>query len=287
MPLARIPTPDGPRWVVRADGVSRALPSGLDSLLSLPLEEARQLIEAAVAPIDDPGPVLVPADGQEVWACGVTYLQSRDGRREESREPTIYERVYTEPRPEVFFKAAPGRSVGPGEPVGIRADSGWDVPEPELALVVNSDGEIFGYTVGNDMSSRSIEGDNPLYLPQAKVYTAACALGPVIVPVWEAPDWPFGIHLSIERDGAVVFTGDTSTGQLARDPADLVEALTRALDFPVGVVLLTGAGIVPGTDFTLAADDLVAITIDGIGTLTNPVQVVGRPAPAADSDRAD
>ena len=286
MPLARIPTPDGPRWVVRDPNGSRALPVGLDDLLGLPLEEARRLIEAAVEPMDDPGPVLVPAEGQEVWACGVTYLQSRDGRREESREPTIYERVYTEPRPEVFFKAAPGRSVGPGDPVGIRADSGWDVPEPELALVVNSDGEIFGYTVGNDMSSRSIEGDNPLYLPQAKVYTASCALGPVIVPVWEAPAWPFAVHLRIERDGATAFAGETSTGQLARDPADLVEALTRALDFPVGAILLTGAGIVPGTDFTLAAGDLVAITIDGIGTLTNPVRVVGRPAPAADSDRA-
>ena len=279
MPLARIPTPAGPRWVVRADGGSRALPSGLDHLLSLPLEEARRLIEAAADPVDDPGPVLVPVEGQEVWACGVTYLQSRDGRREESREPTIYERVYTEPRPEVFFKAAPGRSVGPDEPVGIRADSGWDVPEPELALVVNSAGELFGYTVGNDMSSRSIEGDNPLYLPQAKVYTASCALGPVIVPVWEAPEWPFGILLSIERDGAVVFTGETSTGQLARDPADLVEALTRALDFPVGAVLLTGAGIVPGTDFTLAVGDRVSITIEGIGTLANPVKLVGRPAP--------
>ena len=279
MPLARIPTPDGPRWVVRHDGTSSGLGVDLDHLLALPLDRARELVEAARTPVADPGPTLAPVDGQEVWACGVTYLQSRDGRREESREPTIYERVYTEPRPEVFFKAAPGRSVGPGEPVGIRADSGWDVPEPELALVVNSAGEIFGYTVGNDMSSRSIEGDNPLYLPQAKVYTAACALGPVVVPVWEAPAWPFAIHLAIERDGAVVFAGETSTGQLAREPADLVEALTRALDFPVGVVLLTGAGIVPGTDFSLAAGDLVTITIDGIGTLTNPVRVVGRPAP--------
>lgn len=280
MPLARIPTPDGPRWVVRDASGSRALSTGLDDLLGLPLQTARQVVDAAAEPVADAGATLAPVEGQEVWACGVTYLQSRDGRREESREPTIYERVYTEPRPEVFFKAAPGRSVGDGHPVGIRADSGWDVPEPELALVVNSAGEIFGYTVGNDMSSRSIEGDNPLYLPQAKVYTDSCALGPVVVPVWEAPAWPFAVHLAIERDGAVVFAGDTSTGQLARDPADLVEALTRALDFPVGAVLLTGAGIVPGPGFTLAAGDVVTITIDGIGTLVNPVRVVGRPAPA-------
>lgn len=280
MPLARIPTPDGPRWVVRDERGSRALPVGLDELLGLPLDGARAVVESATEPVADPGPTLAPVEGQEVWACGVTYLQSRDGRREESTEPTIYERVYVEPRPEVFFKAAPGRSVGPGDSVGIRADSGWDVPEPELALVVNSAGEIFGYTVGNDMSSRSIEGDNPLYLPQAKVYTDSCALGPVLVPVWQAPAWPFAVRLRIERAGEVVFAGETSTGQLARRPADLVEALTRALDFPVGAVLLTGAGIVPGTDFTLAAGDVVSITIDGIGTLVNPVRVVGRLAPA-------
>lgn len=261
-------------WAVSRDGALHELGATLADLLALPLAEARARYEAAAGPMDG-APALAPVDAQEVWASGVTYQRSREGRREESGHAALYDHVYTSPRPEIFFKATAARVVGDGEPVGIRADSGWDVPEAELGLVVNAAGEVFGYTVGNDMSSRSIEGENPLYLPQAKVYTRSCALGPAIVPVWEAGPGPFTVSVRVERDGAEAWAAQTSTARLARTYDDLVSWLTRALDFPAGVVLLTGTGVVPDRDFTLRAGDVVAIEVGGVGTLRNPVTVVG------------
>ena len=272
--LRRIATPDGPHWLVRAQDGDRLLDGSLGDLLALPLDAARAKVEAA-ALTDLSGSVLAPVDGQEVWAAGVTYARSRDERMAESASASVYDEVYAAERPELFFKAPGWRVVGPGEPVGIRADSSWDVPEPELALVFTRDGELFGYVPGNDVSSRSIEGENPLYLPQAKVYDRSCALGPAIVPAWIAHE-PFAIDLIIERGGEVAFRGATDTRQLTRSSADLGAWLTAAMSFPDGVVLLTGTGIVPDESFTLRAGDVVTVAIDGLGALTNPVRVVGR-----------
>ena len=272
--VRRVATADGPRWLVRSEDGDRLLDGSLSDLLALPLDDARATVEAA--PFTDlAGPVLAPVDGQEVWAAGVTYARSRDERMAESASASVYDEVYAAERPELFFKAPGWRVVGPGEHIGIRADSSWDVPEPELALVFTRDGELFGYVPANDVSSRSIEGENPLYLPQAKVYDGACALGPAIVPVWVAHE-PFAIDLTIERGGEVAFRGATDTRQLTRSSAHLGRWLTAATSFPDGVVLLTGTGIVPDETFTLQADDVVTVTIDGLGALTNPVRVVGR-----------
>ncbi|HVO72345.1 MAG TPA: fumarylacetoacetate hydrolase family protein, partial [Aggregatilineaceae bacterium] len=217
---------------------------------------------------------LAPVDEQDVWAAGVTYERSRQARQEEALDGgDIYARVYGAERPELFFKAQGRHVVGPGGAVGIRADARWSVPEPELSVVFNPALEAVGFTTGNDMSSRDIEGANPLYLPQAKVYTASCALGPGIVLA--SSDWPVvAIHLYIRRAGEPVFEGETHTARLRRPLAELAEYLGRSNRFPDGVVLLTGTGIVPPPDFTLAAGDVIEITIDGIGTLINPVQVV-------------
>ena len=220
--------------------------------------------------------VLAPIDDQEVWAAGVTYLRSRDARIEESAEPTVYDRVYDAARPELFFKSVGWRVRGPGEPIGVRADSPWNVPEPELALVIAADGQIAGYTIGNDVSSRTIEGDNPLYLPQAKVYDGACALGPAIVSA-DAVEPPFAIRLSIDRDGAVVVDDATSSDRLRRSFNDLAGYLFRALSFPAGAILLTGTGVVPDPPFSLEPGDRVTIEITGLGQLENPVASVGRP----------
>ena len=261
-----------------AGGPSDLLPhTSLDELLA---PGGRTLVEVLAAPAGDPVPadasVLSPVGSQEVWAAGVTYARSRDARMEESEDPDHYDRVYDAERPELFLKAAPGRAVGPGEPVGIRADSAWDVPEPELGVVADASGDIVAYVLGNDMSSRSIEGDNPLYLPQAKIYTASCALGPCLVPVDEAPALDeIRIDLDVGRDGRTVATGSVELTQLRRSPAELVGWLTRSLEFPIGVVLLTGTGIVPSTGFTLQPDDVVTITGTGLGTLQNPVVRVG------------
>jgi 2-dehydro-3-deoxy-D-arabinonate dehydratase len=263
----------GRRWIIRADGEDRLIEGSLADLLALPLADARSRLEAAV-PVEQGFDVAAPVDHQEIWAAGVTYERSRDERMAESTEASIYDRIYAAPRPELFFKAPASRVVGPGGPVGIRADSDWNVPEPELGLVFTSSGELFGYVPGNDMSSRSIEGENPLYLPQAKVYEAACALGPAIVPVW-AVEGPFGIDLEIERGGETVFTGETSTTSLTRSFQDLGSWLFAAMPFPSGAVLLTGTGIVPPESFTLAAGDVVRVTLDGVGVLENPVREVG------------
>lgn len=216
--------------------------------------------------------VLAPVDAQEVWAAGVTYRRSRDARMEESSQKDVYDLVYDAERPEIFLKATPQRVVNPGEPVTIRSDSTWDVPEPELALVLNAHGEIVGFTVGNDMSSRSIEGENPLYLPQAKIYDGSASLGPVVVLASEIGDaLALRIELVIERGGAEAFRGETSTEQIHRSLDELATYLFRGSAHPDGAFLMTGTGIVPPDDFTLADGDVVHITIEGIGTLTNPV----------------
>ena len=274
--LVRLDLGGETRWAVRTAAGDALLRVGLDDLLRGSLAEAQAAVQSAVDAADLGGTLLPPVESQEVWAAGVTYERSRAGRIEESTEGGVYDRVYVARRPEVFFKATAHRVVGDGEPVGIRADSPWNAPEPELGLVLNSSGEVLGYVVGNDVSSRSIEGENPLYLPQAKVYDRACALGSAIVPVWAAPTPPFEITCRVRRGDAVAFEGSTSTASLTRPFEDLAGWLMAALTFPVGVVLLTGTGIVPDESFTLRADDVVTIDIPGIGTLTNPVVIVGR-----------
>jgi 2-dehydro-3-deoxy-D-arabinonate dehydratase len=220
--------------------------------------------------------LLAPIEHHEVWAAGVTYLRSKTARMEESDfSANAYDRVYSADRPEIFFKSLAEKVVPTGEPVGIRHDAKWSVPEPELALVMNSRGQIVGHTIGNDMSSRDIEGENLLYLPQAKTYHRSCALGPWLVlgtPEAQAREWQ--INLEIERAGKNVFTGQTSVGQLKRKFAELAKFLFRCQKFPHGAVLLTGTGIVPPDSFTLNENDVIRIEISGIGTLENPVVVV-------------
>ncbi len=221
----------------------------------------------------DPTTVLAPIVGQEVWAAGVTYYRSRRARMEESKDAgggDFYDRVYSAVRPELFFKATGRRVVGPGQPVRIRSDAKWSVPEPELTLLVNAKGMIAGCTIGNDMSSRDIEGENPLYLPQAKVYDGSCALGPCIL-LTDEPSRAMTIRLEIARQGKPVFQGSTTLAELKRELKELVHFLFRDNSFPAGVFLMTGTGIVPGEDFTLRSGDAIQIEIDGIGTLENPV----------------
>jgi 2-dehydro-3-deoxy-D-arabinonate dehydratase len=220
--------------------------------------------------------LLAPVGWHEVWAAGVTYLRSKTARMEESDfSATAYDKVYAAERPELFFKSLPHKVVAPGDAVGIRRDAKWNVPEPELALVMNSRGKIVGHTVGNDMSSRDIEGENLLYLPQAKVYDRSCALGPWIVlgtPEAVAREWR--ISIQIRRAGQNVFAGETSVGQIKRNFDQLAEFLFRSQKFPFGAILLTGTGVVPPDTFTLQAADEIEIEISGIGRLKNPVAVV-------------
>ena len=220
--------------------------------------------------------LLAPVERQEIWAAGVTYLRSKTARMEESNfSATAYDRVYGAERPELFFKALAEKVVSPGEAVGIRRDAKWSVPEPELALVLNSKGTIVGYTVGNDMSSRDIEGENLLYLPQAKIYRGSCALGPMIVlgsSESAAREW--GIRLQIVREGKPVFAGETSVSQIKRSFTGLADYLFRSQQFPHGAILLTGTGIVPPDNFTLQPEDLVEIEISAIGVLRNTVGLV-------------
>ena len=220
--------------------------------------------------------LLAPVEQQEVWAAGVTYLRSKKARMDESEfSASAYDRVYDAERPEIFFKSLPDKVVGPGGDVGIRRDAKWNVPEPELALVCNSRGKVVGFTIGNDMSSRDIEGENLLYLPQAKTYLKSCATGPFITVgagEAEARGWTIGVE--ILRGGQAVFSGETSVGQIKRTFDSLAEFLFRSQSFPHGAVLLTGTGVVPPDNFTLAAGDRVRIRISGIGTLENSVAVV-------------
>jgi 2-dehydro-3-deoxy-D-arabinonate dehydratase len=236
------------------------------------LVRARMSGTVDVFPIEE-AELLAPVGAQEVWAAGVTYYRSRDARMEESKTSAggdFYARVYEADRPELFFKSTGHRAVGPGGRVRLRADAKWNVPEPELTLAVNAAGEIFGVTIGNDMSSRDIEGENPLYLPQAKVYDGSCALGPGIL-VGEPPGPETTIRLEIARAGKIAFTGETTLAQLKRKPAELAAWLFRDQTFPNGVYLMTGTGIVPGADFTLAAKDEIRIEIAGVGRLVNEV----------------
>jgi len=247
-----------------------------DELLSSPELHART--RAAL----DRGPavsfsahtILAPVLSQEVWAAGVTYYRSRSARIEESRDAgggSFYDRVYTAQRPELFFKATGRRVVGPGGAVRIRSDATWSVPEPELTLLIDPAGAITGYTIGNDMSSRDIEGENPLYLPQAKVYDGSCALGPCVLLSQEPIERSTGIHIEIARESKTIFAGSTTLAELKRDPKELASFLFRDNSFPHGVFLMTGTGIVPGDDFTLTAGDTIRISIDGIGSLENYV----------------
>ena len=217
--------------------------------------------------------ILSPVDKQEVWAAGVTYKRSKVAREEESvGAAQFYDKVYTAPRPELFLKATACRVVGPGDPIRIRKDSKWNVPEPELTLVIAPSLKIVGYTIGNDMSSRDIEGENPLYLPQAKFYNGSCAIGPFITLAGAMPPLPeVEIRLGIDRGGKRAFEGSTTFAQFARTPEELVGWLGKEMDFPNGALLLTGTGIVPPDSFSLISGDEVSITISGIGTLTNRV----------------
>lgn len=259
-------------------------PPTLAEAMSIPASELRSRLDSVLARgvegSDLAGvSMAAPIDRQEVWASGVTYLRSRDARMEESTQKDVYDLVYEAERPEIFMKATPSRVSGPGERIAVRRDSTWDVPEPELALAVNADGEIIGYTIGNDVSSRSIEGENPLYLPQAKVYSHCAALGPVVMLAWEVADPNgLGIRLTIRRDGKVHFTGETSTNQIHRPLAELVDFLMRDNEFPDGVFLMTGTGIIPPSEFTLEHGDDVEIEIEGIGSLRNPVIRLGQGA---------
>ena len=220
---------------------------------------------------------LLPTIGinQELWACGVTYYRSMVGRQEESKAAggaDFYGKVYEAERPECFFKSTPHRVVGNNGFVRIRKDSTWDVPEPELTLVVTSSQKIIGYTIGNDMSSRSIEGENPLYLPQAKTYDGCAALGPCVYLTNDSLSAETNIHLAIKRNNVVVFEGNIALSQMKRTPQELVSFIYRECSFPNGCLIMTGTGIVPGSDFTLQNGDITQITIDSIGTLTNTIQ---------------
>lgn len=275
--LLRVSVGDGdPQWAVRRDGRLYRLRLDLDALLRLEAGQIREICETAHESIEAPWELRCPVGGQEIWAAGVTYERSRVGRREESGHGGLYDLVYEAERPELFFKCAGWRAVGHTEAVGIRRDSAWNVPEPEVALVVSARGEIVGLTAANDMSSRSIEGENPLYLPQAKVYERSCAIGPWIVPVWELSGAALTVGLRVERAGTTVFHDTTSTKNLRRGFDDLVRWLTSSLDFPAGSVLLTGTGIVPDMSFSLQEGDVVHVDVEGVGRLTNPVVLVGR-----------
>ena len=215
---------------------------------------------------------LPPVDGRmEVWAAGVTYSRSKQARMEESAQADVYDRVYGAERPELFFKSVPWRVVTDFEPIAIRRDSPLNVPEPELGVVANAMGEIVGYVVCDDVSSRSIEGENPLYLPQAKVYAGACALSSGIRPAWEVDASDLDITMDIHRGGEVAWSGRTGTGEMRRSPAELVEYLFREEQFPDGVIVSTGTGIVPEIDFSLAVGDVVTISVAEVGTLVNHV----------------
>ena len=282
MQLAKLLNAAGQPAVARVENDSLVVvdlkSAGLDSLADILAADSPKSVATSLKPTGEriavsQAKLLAPIDHQEVWAAGVTYKRSQTARMEESETAaSCYDRVYVSPRPELFFKATPHRCSGPGAPVRIRQDATWNVPEPELTLVLSPKLKLVGFTIGNDMSSRDIEGDNPLYLPQAKVYDQCCGLGPWITLAEDMPAKPdIAISLKIERGGKAVFEGQTSAEQMARTFEGLIEWLGRDQTFPQGAFLLTGTGIVPDSTFTLAANDRVSITIAGIGTLVNPV----------------
>ena len=282
MKLCRFKTAEGAVRIGRlqkGETVADLTAAGFESLAAL-LEDAEALAQAEAAEAPSVPLVVVslltPVERQEVWAAGVTYLRSKKARMEESDfSANAYDQVYDAPRPEIFFKSLPEKVVHPGDSVGIRADASWNVPEPELTLVVNSRKELVGVSIGNDMSSRDIEGENLLYLPQAKMYERACAIGPCIVTgADEAAIRQWTIGVEIMRSSETVFSGDTSINNIKRTFDELLDYLGRSQSFPHGAMLLTGTGVVPGDEFTLAAEDRIRITVSGIGTLENPVAVV-------------
>jgi len=264
------------------DAVLDLTPAGITAMFPLleadeAVSKLEQIAKQSLPRIPlDKVKILAPVERQEVWAAGVTYLRSKTARMEESEfSANAYDRVYAAERPEIFFKSLPEKVVATGESVGIRRDAKWNVPEPELALVLNSRGKIVGHTIGNDMSSRDIEGENILYLPQAKTYNRSCALGPWIVlgtPETKVREWKIGIQIS--RDGKSVFSGETSPGQIKRGFDELAGFLFRCQIFPHGAVLLTGTGVVPPDHFTLNENDVVRIEVSGIGVLENNVSIV-------------
>jgi 2-dehydro-3-deoxy-D-arabinonate dehydratase len=282
MNIFRFAGANGPRLGLSIDGhnydLTAAVPenfAGIETWLALPDPVGAVNAAASQArefPLPNEISFLAPLDTQEVWASGVTYLRSKVARMEESDTGgDFYDLVYDAERPEIFMKATPRRVVGPDQPIRIRRDSTWDVPEPELTLVLSSAGDIVGYTVGNDVSSRSIEGENPLYLPQAKCFEGSCALGPSILVADPSNPKSRRIELKIERGNQQIFAGETSISQMRRTLTELASYLFRELSFPCGVFLMTGTGIVPPDEFTLQSGDIVSITIEDIGTLTNPV----------------
>ncbi|MEZ6141905.1 MAG: fumarylacetoacetate hydrolase family protein [Zavarzinella sp.] len=260
---------------LKADGICTVATELAESFLLGTLSGA-EFSPYADAPVSVPlsaAQMLAPIVDQEVWAAGVTYKRSKIAREEESvGAAQFYDKVYTAPRPELFMKAPAWRVVDPGQPVRIRKDATWNVPEPELALVISPQGKLLGFTLGNDMSSRDIEGENPLYLPQAKVYDGSCAIGPTIALVEGFPELAsVSIELTIQRGGESVFTGSTTLDMLVRTPEELIGWLYKELSFPRGAILLTGTGIVPPDQFTLQANDHVSIHLAEIGTLSNVV----------------
>lgn len=264
--LARGPSDQGPTELLE-DGLS------LTDILS---SDAHSLQSALSAPSHGPVPsgtrIFAPIPDELVWASGVTYERSLSARREESEGPDFYGQVYEADRPELFIKSPAGRVRGPDDPIAVRADSEWNVPEPELGVVADSRQRIVAYVIGNDVSSRSIEGQNPLYLPQAKTYDGSCAIGPCLVPVEDAaPLEELRINLTISRDGAVIFDESVDVARMRRSPKELVSWLFRSQEFPRGVVLLTGTGIVPDGDLNLQPRDEVAISASGLGVLRNVV----------------
>lgn len=282
MKLAKVCTADGTiRVGVVEDEQVKLLPGGEGGVQSLsailngdhPLKTVEALLSKSVTVALGDVRFMAPVDHQEVWAAGVTYKRSQVARMEESESgASHYDKVYTADRPELFFKGTARRMVHPGQPVRVRFDSQWSVPEPEFTLVLNPKMDIVGYTIGNDMSARDIEGENPLYLPQAKVYRQCCALGPVVVLAdGQLDKKKTSIKLTIERNGAVISRGETGLDQLHRQLEDLAGWLGRENDFPEGAMLLTGTGIIPEDNFSLENGDVVHIEIAGIGTLTNPV----------------
>ena len=267
--LTRHSTDAGARWAL--DGYWLSDHVNLALLASVRAAQLPALLEACKTEEPSTGAVLAPVDAHtEVWASGVTYLRSREARMQESDTADVYDKVYDAERPELFFKCAGWRARASNQSIRIRTDASWNVPEPELAVVANAHGEIIGYTAGNDVSSRDIEGENPLYLPQAKVYNGSCALGPGIILTHADAMRELPVHLSIKRDGADMFQGETSIAQMKRSLEELMDCLFLELDMPGGAVLMTGAGIVPGDDFTLLPGDAVEIRV-GAAALANIV----------------
>lgn len=256
-------TSDG--WGLQEGSDVRGLAYSLAEMLrGAPIERTETIMDSDL---------MAPVDLQPVWAAGVTYEGSLVARTEESLEPDVYERVYSARRPELFYKCDPNDVVGPDGAGAVRSDSGWNVPEPELVLVLDCAGEVFGYTIGDDISSRSIEGENPLYLPQAKVYAGSCVIGPWIVPASQVSA-PFEIKVAIHRQTQRIFEASISTAKMRRSFGELARWLYRGLSFPHGAMLMTGTGLVPTDDVTLQRDDRVSISVDGIGTLNHSIDVL-------------